>query len=120
MESDTEHRGQRQVAGDHLAQFTQSRFQTVDHRKDLARSPQKNYPLRGEGKTFFAALNQADRMALFQRLDLLAHRALRDAVELRSLRKTGGFGQIAEYFEKQELHGTMRQTYDLRALHKQI
>jgi hypothetical protein len=45
---------------------------------------------------------------------------LRDAVELRSLRKTGGFGQIAEYFEKQELHGTMRQTYDLWSLHKQI
>lgn len=39
-------------------------------------------------------------MTLLQRLDLLAHRALRDAIELRRLRKTGGFGQIAEYFEK--------------------
>jgi hypothetical protein len=39
---------------------------------------------------------------------------------LRGLRKTGGFGQIAEYFEKQELHGSMRQTYDLRVLYKQI
>ena len=100
MQSDTEHRGQRQITGNHLAQFAQSRFQTVDHRKDLARSPQKDHPFGGEGKTFFAAINQPDRMALLQRLDLLAHRALRDAVELRGLRKTGGFGQIAEYFER--------------------
>jgi hypothetical protein len=30
---------------------------------------------------------------------------LRDPVALRGLRKTGGFGQIAEYFEKKDLHG---------------
>jgi hypothetical protein len=30
---------------------------------------------------------------------------LRHGIETRGLRKTGSFGQIAEYFEQQQLHG---------------
>ena len=89
-----------EVTRDGFAQLAQTRIETVDHGENFARRPEKHPSFGGQGKTFLTPLDEAHAVALFQRLDLLADRALRDAVEPCGLRKTGGFGQIAEYFEK--------------------
>ena len=120
MQADAQDRHKSQVTRDHFAQLAQTRVETIDHGQNFARRPEKHTSLGGQGKTFLAPLDEAHAVTLFQRLDLLAHRALRDAVELRGLRKTGGFGQIAEYFEKQGLHRLMSSSYTSRFHYKQI
>ena len=104
VQTDAEHRGQAQIPRHCFAHLAEARVEIPHDGKYFPGRTKKDPAFRRERKVSFAALDEARAETLLQGLDLLAHRALRHRIEPRGLRKTGGFGQIAEYFEKKQLH----------------
>ena len=110
MESNAVNRGDANCAGDDILQVLQLAVQRFVSLDDLLAVIVKHPPFTCEAEPFFAALDEQRFESALQRTNLLAHRRLRDAVDLRGFGEAFRFGQIAKHLETLDLHTTIYQT----------
>ncbi len=104
MQADAVNRGHADRAGDDVLDLLQLVLQRDIARNDLLAVIVQHLALAGQAELLLAPLDQQRFEKTFQRTDLLAHRRLRDVVDLSGFGKAGRFRQITEDFQALNLH----------------
>src|SRR4051812_40649020 len=104
MQANAVNRAHLQTAGNDIAGIAQARRNLLEQGHDLARRLFKDAAFGRHGKLLVGPLEKRHAIIVLQSADLLADRALRDAVSLAGRRETSEFDKVAENFQGQELH----------------